>query len=124
MDTDKYTSDATANADRIANKLHNGIRDTYQSARTAESKLADKADALTGQIADKADDVVGQAQSRIKDGINSVRDTVKSGRETVAESSEAILTFTREKPVQALLIAAVSGALLWTLARAMGSSRD
>ena len=115
MDTDKYTSDANVNADRIANKLHNG---------TAESKLANKAEALTGQIADKADDVVGKAQSRIKDGINSVRDTVKSGRETVAESSEAILTFTREKPVQALLIAAVSGAFLWTLARALGSSRD
>jgi ElaB/YqjD/DUF883 family membrane-anchored ribosome-binding protein len=112
MDTDKYASDAAASADKIANKLHTGIRDTYQGAKTAESKLADK-----------ADDAVGQVKGRIKDGVKGVRDAVDSAREALSDSSESILTFTREKPVQALLIAAVSGAVLWTLARAL-SSRD
>ncbi len=124
MEPDKYTSEATANADRMANKLHNGIRDTYQSAKATEAKLGDKVDDLTGRAADKADDVVDQTKGRIKEGIKSVRDAYQSGRDTISESSESILTFTREKPVQALLIAAASGALLWALARAIGSSRD
>ena len=123
MDTDKYANGAIDSADRIANKLHNGIRDTYQGARAAESRLADRAEDLAGALAGKADDAVAEASGRIKEGIRGARNAVQSGGETIRQSSEAILTFTREKPVQALLIAAVSGAFLWALARGV-SARD
>jgi len=124
METDKYASEAAASADRIARKLRNGIQDTYEGARAAESKLADRADELGAQLANKADEVVTETHSRVRDGIKGVRDAVQTGRDSISHSSETILTFTREKPVQALLIAAVSGAFIWTLARAIGSSRS
>jgi len=123
METDKYASEAAASADRIARKLRNGIQDTYEGARTAESKLADRADELGAQLANKADEVVTETHGRVRQGIKGVREAVQTGRESISHSSETILTFTREKPVQALLIAAVSGAFIWTLARAIGSSR-
>jgi ElaB/YqjD/DUF883 family membrane-anchored ribosome-binding protein len=124
METDKYANEAAASADRIANKLRNGIQDTYQGAKAAEAKLTDRADELAARAASKADEAVSEARGRIKEGIQGVRDAVQTGRESISQSSEAILTFTREKPVQALLIAAVSGAFIWTLARAIGSSRE
>ncbi|MEO8306750.1 MAG: hypothetical protein ABI616_01750 [Pseudomonadota bacterium] len=120
----KYASDANAGVDKVAGKLHNGIRDTYQGAKSAESELVDKADAMGNKLADKADSVVSDARGRVKDGIKTVRDAVQQGRDTVAQSSETVLAYTRENPVKALMIAAVSGAFIWTLARALASSRD
>jgi len=118
MDNDRFDNEVAASADRIASKLRNGIQDTYLSAKAAESKLTDRADELAARAANKADDAVNEANGRIKEGIRSARNAVQTGGEAIRQSSEAILAFTREKPVQALLIAAVSGAFLWTLARA------
>ena len=120
----KFASDASAGVDKAANKLHNGIRDTYLGAKAAEDNLADKAEEVGARVADQADAAVGDARSRVKDGIKVVRDAVQSGRDTMSETSESVLTFTRENPVKALMIAAVSGAFIWTLAKALASSRD
>ena len=38
----KFATDANAGVDKAANKLHNGIRDTYQGARAAERRHARK----------------------------------------------------------------------------------
>jgi ElaB/YqjD/DUF883 family membrane-anchored ribosome-binding protein len=124
MEIDKYANEAAAGADKIANKLHNGIQDTYyKGAKVAESTL-ERADELGSRLANKADDAITETHGRIREGIKGVRDAVQTGRESISHSSEAILTYTREKPVQALLIAAASGAFIWTLARAIGSSRN
>ena len=115
----------TAGVDKVANKLHNGIRDTYQDAKAAEVDISPKRPTNMGaRLADKADGVVSDAKGRVKDGIKAAKDAVQQGRETVAQSSESVLAFTRENPVKALMIAAVSGAFIWTLARALASSRD
>ena len=120
----KFTSDANVGIDKAANKLHNGIRDTYQSAKSAEADISEKAEYIGARLADKADGAVNDAKDRVKDGIKVVKDAVQQGRDTVAQSSESVLTYTRENPVKALMIAAVSGAFIWTLARALASSRD
>jgi ElaB/YqjD/DUF883 family membrane-anchored ribosome-binding protein len=75
-------------------------------------------------VADQADAAVGDARSRVKDGIKVAKEAVQAGRDTVSQTSESVLTFTRENPVKALMIAAVSGAFIWTLAKALASSRD
>jgi ElaB/YqjD/DUF883 family membrane-anchored ribosome-binding protein len=120
----KFASDASVGADKLAGKLHNGINETYRDAKGAGSKLADKADDISGQLADNADAVVDEAKGRLKDGIRSVKDAAKQARDTVGDSADSVIAYTRENPVKALLIAAVSGAFLWTLARAMGTARD
>jgi ElaB/YqjD/DUF883 family membrane-anchored ribosome-binding protein len=120
----KFASDANAGVDKAANKLHNGIRDTYEGAKSVESNLSDKADDMGTRLADKADRVVNDARGRVKDGIKVVKDAVEQGRDTVAQSSETVLTYTRENPVKALMIAAISGAFIWSIAKALASSRD
>jgi ElaB/YqjD/DUF883 family membrane-anchored ribosome-binding protein len=121
---DKFANDASAGVDKAANKLHNGIRDTYLGAKAAEGNLTDRAEELGARVADQADAAVGDARSRVKDGIKVAKEAVQAGRDTVSQTSESVLTFTRENPVKALMIAAVSGAFIWTLAKALASSRD
>lgn len=113
MEPNNLASHANAGVDRAASKLHNGIRNAHE-----------KADGLGAQVADKADAAVSQAKSKVKEGIQSVKDAVQQGRGTVAQSSETVVSYTRDNPVKALLIAAVSGAVVWSLAKALASSRD
>ena len=120
----KFASEANAGVDKVANKLHNGIRDTFQDAKSAEIDFSEKAEQAGARLADKADGVVSDAKGRVKDGIKVVKDAVQQGRDTVAQSSESVITYTRENPVKALMIAAVSGAFIWSLAKALASSRD
>jgi ElaB/YqjD/DUF883 family membrane-anchored ribosome-binding protein len=120
----KLATEASAGVDKAATRLHNGIRDTYQGARAAGVDISEKADDVGANLADKADGVVSDAKSRVKDGIKVVRNAVQQGRDTVSQSTESVLTYTRENPVKALMIAAVSGAFIWSLAKALAASRD
>jgi ElaB/YqjD/DUF883 family membrane-anchored ribosome-binding protein len=120
----KFATDANAGVDKAANKLHNGIRDTYQGARAAGVDISEKAEEAGSRLADKADGVVSDAKGRVKDGIKVVKDAMQQGRDTVSQSTESVLTYTRENPVKALMIAAVSGAFIWSLAKALAVSRD
>ena len=56
------------------------------------------------------------------DANKAVRDVVQQGRVSVTHSSEAILEFTRENPLKALMIAAVSGTFFWAFAKALAAS--
>lgn len=123
MDTDKHASKAAASADRLASEPRNEIQDTHLVFRAAGSKLTDRADEPAARAASKANQAVNKASGRTKEGIKGVRNAVQSGRKSLSQSSDAIRSFSSEKPVQALLISAV-----WTficaLASAMGPSRN
>ena len=93
----------------IADKADNAI----QAAKEAGSLMVDKFDSAVGQVK-------GAARGKL----DSVKDAVRQTRESVSGSSEALITYTQDNPIKALLIAAASGALLWTLLRAFSGSRD
>ena len=93
--------------------MQNEIRDAQQSAKDAGASLAKKFDS-----------VVGQAKDTAKQGLDTVKDAVQQTRDSVSGSSKALITYTQENPVKALMIAAASGALLWTLLKALTPSRD
>jgi hypothetical protein len=70
----------------------------------------------------KVDVVVG-ANASLEDRIKAVRDAIHQTRVTVTQSSEPILALTGADPLKALMIASMSCAFMWTLAKALAFSR-
>lgn len=97
----------------ISPKSGDKIRDVQESVKD-----------VGASIATSVDSVVGQAKESARQGLDTAKDVVQRTRNTVAESSEALITYTKENPAKALMIAAASGALLWTLLKALTPSRD
>ena len=108
MDT-SFSNSVGNHGTPISEKSVDKIRDVQQSVKDAGAT-----------IANKVDSVVGQA----KYGLDSVKDAVQQTRKSASESSEALINYTKENPVKALMIAAASGALLWTVLKAVAPSRD
>ncbi len=96
-------------SDKSGDKIQDGIRDAQQIAKDAGASIVSKFDSVTGQA---------------KHGLDTVKDALKQARDSVFDSSEALVTYTKENPVKALLIAAASGALLWSVLKALTPSRE
>lgn len=90
-------------------KVSGVIRDGERNAKDAASTMGDKVDNL---------------RTMARQGIDTVKQSVQQTRDSVSESSEAVISYTQENPIKALMIAAVSGALVWTLLKAFAASRD
>jgi hypothetical protein len=57
-------------------------------------------------------------------GIDSAKAAAQRVRDGAAQASDSLVTYTKENPAKAILIAAASGALLLTLFNALSRSRD
>ena len=68
-------------------------------------------------------DVVVDADASLMDRIKTVRDAIQQSRIATSRSSEPAVALTRENPLKAVMIALVSVAFFWTLARALVFSR-
>jgi ElaB/YqjD/DUF883 family membrane-anchored ribosome-binding protein len=93
-------------ADKAADQVNGGIRKARQTATKLGEAAADQAQTLLGR------------------GIDSARATAQQVRDSATQASESLVTYTKENPVKAILIAAASGALLVTLIKALSRSRD
>jgi ElaB/YqjD/DUF883 family membrane-anchored ribosome-binding protein len=88
------------------------------------NNLAKQGQALTDKATPFLSRVAGQAQAFGQQGVDAVSDYAQQARKTASQASDSIVTYTQENPVKALLIAAASGALLFTLIKAIAPSRD
>ena len=100
-------------ADSAADKVQSGIRDA--SAKVEELR----SDA--GPTIRKAS---ARAQALGKQGYDAASDFAGRARDAASSTSQAVIDYTKENPVKALLIAAASGALLLTIAKVIKSARD
>ena len=110
---DNTFSNVGNHGDKVGVKVHDEIRDAQRATKDAGAAVGKKVDSM-----------VGQAQDTVKQGINTVKDAVQKTRDSVSGSSDALIAYTQENPVKALMIAAVSGAVFWTLLKAIAPSRD
>lgn len=120
VNTNNIARSADALVDKVAEKLHGGIREAQQGARHAGATISRKADGLGADAQHLLESVTDQA----KDRINSVRDTARKTGESVTRSSEALISYAKQNPVKSLLLAAATGALLWSVLRAISTSRE
>lgn len=105
--------------DTAADKVHGVLHDAQAVAHDASASAASKLDGLASQ----ARHVVDSAGDLAKQGIAAVNGAAKQTRSSVAGSSEALVGYTKDYPMRALMIAAASGALLWSVLKAVAASR-
>jgi ElaB/YqjD/DUF883 family membrane-anchored ribosome-binding protein len=111
-------------ADKASDKIQAGIRSAQQSAKDAGDSLASK----VSEVHDKAVPVIrnagSRAQSTLQQGFDTVSDIAGQARDMAATTADSIVSYTKRNPVQALAIAAASGALLYVALKALRSYRD
>jgi ElaB/YqjD/DUF883 family membrane-anchored ribosome-binding protein len=110
-------------ADKAADKLQSGIRDARQSVSTAASSASNKVEAMRSGVGPAIDNASGNAQGLLRQGRDAVSDATRKAQDFAYDAQDSIVTYTRHKPVKALLIAAAAGAALITLMRAFSSSK-
>jgi ElaB/YqjD/DUF883 family membrane-anchored ribosome-binding protein len=106
--------------DKAADKLQSGIRDARHGATEAGAAIGSKVDGVANKAQQSVDSLAGKARR----GLPALQDAVKEARDSVVDTSDSIISYTKGNPVKALMIAAASGALLWTLLKAFAPSRD
>jgi len=111
---------ATSVVDNAADKLRGGIHDAQQSAKGVGAAVGEKVD----EFSRNARQMLDSGTDQVKQGIGSVKDTFQGARQRISSSTDAVVSYTQENPVKSLLIAAACGAVLWTLIKAVASSRD
>jgi ElaB/YqjD/DUF883 family membrane-anchored ribosome-binding protein len=127
MDTSEKDPSDLANkgqafADKAADKLQSGIRDAKQSVSSAASSASNKVEAMRSGVGPAIDNASDNAQGLLRQGRDAVSDATRKAQDFASDAQDSIVTYTRQKPVKALLIAAAAGAALITLMRAFSSS--
>jgi ElaB/YqjD/DUF883 family membrane-anchored ribosome-binding protein len=103
--------------DSAADKVRNGISD-------ASAVLSNKVDEIRSDATHGVRQAAARAQAMGRQGVDAVTEFAGRARDTASSASQSVIDYTKENPVKALAIAAVSGALLVTVAKAIKSSRD
>lgn len=111
-------------ADKATDKLQSGIRDAKQSVSSAASSASNKVEAMRSGVGPAIDNASDNAQGLLRQGRDAVSDATRKAQDFASDAQDSIVTYTRQKPVTALLIAAAAGAALITLMRAFSSNRD
>jgi ElaB/YqjD/DUF883 family membrane-anchored ribosome-binding protein len=108
-------------ADTAASKIQSGIREAQRTVDKAGDQLSSKVEDLRTDSKSMVKRVRDHAQSFAE----GARGTGRQFRDAASRTSDSVISFTKENPVKAILIAAASGAVLMTLYQAIvGSRRD
>ena len=122
--TGDFAKTSQALAAKATDKVQAGIRSAQQPAK-------DAGDSLSSSVTDAHDKAIpvirkasSQAQSTMQQGFDAVSDIAVQARDMVADTADSIVSYTKRNPVQALAIAAASGALIYVAIKALRSYRD
>ena len=104
-------------ADTAADKVQGGIRE-------AGAALSSKVDEIRDDAGPGLRQTAARVQTLGKQGFDAVSEVAGRARDTISSASQSIIDYTKENPVKALAIAAVSGALFVAIVKAIKASRD
>jgi ElaB/YqjD/DUF883 family membrane-anchored ribosome-binding protein len=107
-------------ADKAADQVQAGIRNAHQIG----DKLSNGVEQARSHAGPSIQAAADQAQTFVGQGIDSARAAAQRVYDGSRQASDSIVTYTKENPVKAILIAAASGALLLTLVNALSRSRE
>ncbi len=98
-------------AEKAANTADNAIKSTQHATHKALDSLADGVQSLRQQAAP----AINRAGALAQQGVNSVRDTAHQMREGALHATDSTVSYIKEEPIKAMLIAAATGAALMAL---------
>jgi ElaB/YqjD/DUF883 family membrane-anchored ribosome-binding protein len=111
-------------ADKATDKVQAGIRSAQQTVQDAGDSLSSKVSDVHSKAIPVIRKTSGRAQSTVQQGFDAVSDFADQARDIAAGAADSIVTYTKRNPLQALAIAAASGALLYVAMKALRSYRD
>ena len=111
-------------ADKAADKVQSGIESARQTGHAVSDKVSNVVETARSQTGPTIRKAADQAQTLLGQGMDSAKAAAQQVRDSAAQASESIVSFTKENPVKAILMAAASGALLVTLLNAIYRPRD
>ena len=121
-DSADFANKGQALADKAADKLQGGIRDAKQGANSAASVASNKVESMRSGVGPAIDRASDKAQGLLSQGLDAVSNATRKAQDFAADTQDSIVTYTRAKPVTALLIAAAAGAVVVSLIRALTPS--
>lgn len=111
-------------ADQAAQTADQAIKATQRVANEALDKLAGSVQDMRHQAAPLLNRATDQAAAMAQRGVDAVREGSQQLRDKALRASDNTVSYVREEPVKAMLIAAATGAALMALISLMTRSRD
>ena len=124
MDTDNPLDQPNVFANRTAQSADQAIKATQRVANDALDTLAGSVEDMRQQAAPLLNRATQQVNTLAQQGMDTVRDTSQQLREQAQRATESTVSYVKEEPVKAMLIAAATGAALMALVSLMSRSRD
>ncbi len=121
-DSTDFANKGQALADKAADNFQGGIRDAKQGVNSAAASASNKVESVRSGVGPALDKASERAQGLLSQGLDAVSDATRRAQDFASYTQDSIVSYTREKPVKALLIAAAAGAVLATLIRAISPS--
>ena len=102
----------------------NNLNDVSQQGQDFANKAADKVKGGIDKAASTLSGTVESARQGAKPILDQVGAAASQMRDTAADASDSVITYTKDNPVKALMMAAAAGALLLSVIKALTPSRD
>jgi ElaB/YqjD/DUF883 family membrane-anchored ribosome-binding protein len=120
----KKVEESNGLADQAAKSADQAIRSTQRVANEALDGLAGSVQDLRQQAAPLLNRVGEQAGAMAQRGVDAVRDSSAHLREKALQASDTTVSYIKDEPIKAMLIAAGAGAALMAMLSLMTRSRD
>ena len=110
--------------DQAAQKADSAIKSTQKMATDALDSLSDKVQDMRSQAAPTINRLATQAEDAARRGLAAVKESTQQLRDKATQATDSTVTYIKDDPIKAMLIAAATGAALMALLTLMGRSRD
>ena len=117
-------NEASSVADQAADSAHNALRSTQGVANQAFDRLSDKIESARDHAVPLINRLTSQAENAAQRGVGAVRDASAQVREKALKASDSTVSYIKDEPVKAMLIAAATGAALMALIGLLSRSRN
>jgi len=122
--TSSTATTTTHLADEAAQKADSVIKSTQRAANTAFDGLAETVQDVKNKAVPLVNRLTGQAEELAHRSMDAVRHSSQRLRETASTAGDTTVSYIKDEPVKAVLIAAATGAALMALLSLMTRSRD
>jgi ElaB/YqjD/DUF883 family membrane-anchored ribosome-binding protein len=117
---DGTTEQARAGGRRLKNDLSDGVNDVKAAASNEIKNLIADVEDLMARIADLKDADVVRVRSKVQRAVDATKQSLADGAETIRQHAQDVATtaddYVRDRPWQAIGIAALVGAVVGILA--------
>ena len=122
--TQPFANEASNVADQAADSANSAVRSTQSVANQAFDRISNKIESARDQAVPLINRLSSQAETAARRGVDAVRDTGAQMREKALKASDTTVSYIKDEPVKAMLIAAATGAALMALIGLLSRSRN